>query len=175
MIDRLSGDDADLIIENRWPSAYDEDKISESARHHREEVAAALSTQAAPHLQDAHREATNNNEGLLAQASATKTREHLRTVDDSTRRHLDIADHLDAFAAAVTGAKQRINGAVHTFTSDWAKAPQLSQANNWYQNDLSRYRTQLVDTGRATVTQALSDLADAHSQCSTALQTALDQ
>lgn len=175
MIDRLSGQDADLIIENRWPYAYNEDKISDSARHHREEVAGALSTQAAPHLKKAHREATDNNEGIFAQASATKTLEHLRIVDDATRRHLDVADQLDAFAGAVTSSKQRINDAVHTFTSDWAKAPQLARANNWYQHDLNRYRTQLVDTGRATVTRALSDLTEAHNQCSTALQTALDQ
>lgn len=173
MIDRLSGQDADLIIENRWPYAYNEDKISDSARHHREEVAAALSTQAIPHLQSAHREAKEKIEGLLADASAAKAIEHLRITEESTRRHLDIADHLDEFAGAVTSSKQRINDAVHTFTSDWAKAPQLSRANNWYQHDLSRYRTQLVDTGRATVTQALSDLAEAHTKCLNAVGGAL--
>jgi ABC-type transporter Mla subunit MlaD len=175
MIERLTGDDADIIIETRWPCRYNEDQIIASARHHRDVVADTLNGHAKPYLQIAHREATDANTGRFAQASATKIFDHIRVVDDSMQRHHDIADQLEAFAATVVESKQRINEAVHTFTADWAKAPQLGQSNNWYQHELNRYRSQLVDTGRATVTQALQSLAEAHWRCSTLLKTALDQ
>lgn len=174
MIEPATGDDADLIIENRWPCSYDEDQIIASARHHRDVVADALSSHAKPYLQAAHREATDANTGRLAQACATKTFDHIRAADDSAQRHRDIADHLDTFAAAIIESKQRINDAVQTFTADWAKAPQLGQSNNWYQHELNRYRSQLVDTGRKTVAQALQSLTEAHCRCSALLKTALD-
>jgi hypothetical protein len=173
MIERLTGDDADLIIENRWPCSYNEDKIIASARHHRDVVADALSAHAKPHLQIAHREAIDANAGRFAQASATKTFDHIRVADDSAQRHRDVADHLDALAATVIESKHRINDAVHTFIADWAKAPQLDQSKNWCQHDLNRYRSQLVDTGRATVTQALQSLTEAYCRCSTLLKTVL--
>jgi hypothetical protein len=163
MIERLTGDDADLIIENRWPGSYNEDQIIASARHHRDVVAEVLSA-----------EALDANTGRFAQACATKTFDHIRVADDSAQRHRDVADQLEAFAATVVESKQRINDAVHTFTADWAKAPQLGQSNNWYQHDLNRYRSHLVDTGRATVTQALQSVTEAHCRCCALVKTALD-
>jgi hypothetical protein len=174
MIERLGGDDADLIIENRWPGSYDEDQIIASARHHRDVVAKVLSAEVKPYLQIAHRETVDANTGRFAQACATKTFDHIRVADDSAQRHRDVADQLEAFAATVVESKQRINDAVHTFTADWAKSPQLGQSNNWYQHDLNRYRAHLVDTGHTTVTQALQSLTEAHCRCSTLLKTALD-
>ncbi|MBU8820339.1 hypothetical protein KL864_31145 [Mycolicibacterium goodii] len=174
MIERLTGDDADLIIEDRWPDRYNEDRIIASARHHRDVVAAELSETAQPHLKNAHTEALDANDGAFAEAVATKTARHMHSADQSALRHLAVAEHLEAFAAAVTTAKTRINTAVLTFTDEWAKAPQLAQANNWYQHDYNRYRTQLVETGRASVSAALDELAAAHTTCSTVLQAALD-
>ena len=175
MIERLAGDDADLIIENRWPQDYDEDKVIASASHHRDVVAVAISVGAQPHLQAARAEATDANAGMLADASATRTAGHLRLADNSTLRHRAIAEHLESFAGTIVSSKNQINGAAQTFTSEWAKAPQLVSVNGWFQHDLNRYRSQLVDNGRATVTAALEALTTAHRECSTALHGALDQ
>lgn len=174
MIDRLTGDDADLIIEDRWPHSYNEDQIIASAQHHRDVVAAELSFAAQPHLVAAHTEADTVNAGVFAQAVAIKTADHMRLADQSAQRHIAVAEHLETFAAAVTGTKYRINTAVLTFTAEWAKAPQLAQANSWYQHDYNGYRTQLVEAGRASVTAAINDLTAAHDTCSTVLQAALD-
>jgi hypothetical protein len=137
------------------PAATTRTRSSPAHAHHRDIVADTLNTHAKPYLQIAHREAADANAGRFAQSSATKTLEHTRVVDDSAQRHRDIADHLDTFAATVIESKQRINDAVHTFTAYWAKAPQLGHSNNWYQRDLNRYRSQLVNTGRKTVTKEL--------------------
>lgn len=174
MIERLTGDDADLIIEDRWPHRYNEDQITASATHHRDVIAATLNSAAQPHLQHARTEAQTANAGLLAQAVETKTQDHLRASVDSELRHRAIADHLDAFAAAVVTAKTRINGAATTFTSEWAKAPELAKANNWYQHEYNTYRSQLVNAGRDTVTAALHELTVAHEECTKVLQSALD-
>ncbi|MGJ6127154.1 hypothetical protein QN239_31705 [Mycolicibacterium sp. Y3] len=174
MIERLTGEDADLIIEDRWPQRYDEDQIIASASHHRDVIAATLSAAAQPQLQTARTEAQTANAGVFAEAVATKTGSHLRASEDSEIRHRLIADQLDAFAAAIVGAKNQINGASTTFTSEWAKAPELAKANNWYQHEYNAYRSQLVNAGRATVTAALHQLTEAHQACSTTLLTALD-
>ncbi|OBF76603.1 MULTISPECIES: hypothetical protein [Mycobacteriaceae] len=174
MIERFTGDDADLIIEDRWPHSYNEDQIIASARHHREVVAAEISGVAQPYLNAARTEADTANAGMFAQAVVTKTADHMHLADQSALRHSTVAEHLDTFATAIINAKNRINGAVSTFTADWAKAPQLAQANNWYQHEYNSYRTQLVEAGRASVTAALSDLTAAHDTCSTVLQAALD-
>lgn len=174
MIERRQGEDADLIIEDKWPHRYNEDKLLASAVHHRQVVAEALDTEANPELVTAHNEATNHNAGDLAQAVATKTRIHLRETELSTARHQVIATELESFAETVISSKNRINQAVDTFTSDWAQAGHLAKINNWYQHEYNGYRTQLIDTGRSTVAAALHDLTAADGKCLATLNAALD-
>ena len=174
MIERKNGEDADLIIEDRWPYRYDEDKLLASAEHHRKIVAVALDSAARPALQSCHDEAVTHNAGHVAQAAVKKTLTHLRATDVSTARHLRIADELDTFAAAVISGKTRINQAADTFTSQWAQATVLAKANNWYQHEYNSYRTQLIETGRATVDAALHDISTADDSCMHTLRSALD-
>lgn len=161
MIDRHRGEDADLIIEQRWPDPYNEDQLQAVAQEHREQ-AQVISNDARPHLVAAHHEATTRNAGALADRSAEVTQDHIGDNECSEARHLQIANEVESFAKIVISSKNQINGAVDTFTAAWAQAPQLARENNWYQHDYNKYRSELVRAGRDTVTSALSDLFRAH-------------
>ena len=172
MINRPPGDDADLIIETRWPTAYDEDKLKSTAAHHRAQQAIATHD-VAPHLDAAHTETVQNMAGRLATKARNTMAKHVKANADNVDRHDVCATEIEALADAVRTAKTRIIGAVDTFTAMWADAPEVARRNNWHQLQYNDYRTRLINDGRDTVTHALSELAATHQSSRKTIHTAL--
>lgn len=173
MIDRPHGDDADLIIVDGWPAAFNEDLLHQAADHHRR-VAGVLAEHAHPHLTAAHREAQTRMDGALATRSASQMSLHIADTESSYRRHQRCADELDSFAQTVISTKTGIIGAVDEFTAKWAQALGLAIREGWHQHQYNNYRSELVRAGRCAVKAANTNLECSYAELGNTLKAELD-